>query len=563
MNQEFTSSSNQQQDQQEPTITTNQSNDTNNNANNNNLPTINPQGYPNSINLKPIIREKGLGSLQNIPDEGLIEYIFPFLTIQELCLLSSISRTFLVLSEDDRLWRQFTFNYFEGNFQYEISWKFTFVKTCFENLQNNLNDLNSLQNSLQNVKFKNLKKNTFTNYTSTLYTKWSRSNFEMNQFDLPYSHIEKIPVERLTFEEFTNNYNKIQKPVIITNLINNWKAFKEWQINNFLDKYGNVEFKTDQMVNHFFPHFSEIYKNYLKDKKEGNDLQKYDHVRRQHNLKMKFKNYFKYMKENKDENPIYIFDSKFGEKDERLLNEYEIPFYFKEDFFELCLPKEDRPLFRWLVIGPARSGTQWHMDPYLTTAWNALICGRKRWLFYPMNHVSEDLEEAIEEMKSEEQAIISERLKSEKEHKMKLLKEGKLDNLNEDEFEIKDKNKPIPSYIPCSEPIQWLTDEYYEAINSGRRPWECVQYPGELIFVPSGWWHMVLNLDDTVAVTQNLCDSSNVHMVYCDLIKRDPKLAKLLRRGLAGLGKLDLIKSYMSEEEIQDALQNPTVVNKN
>ena len=38
---------------------------------------------------------------------------------------------------------------------------------------------------------------------------------------------------------------------------------------------------------------------------------------------------------------------------------------------------------------------------------------------------------------------------------------------------------------------------------------ECTTEPGDVIFVPRGWWHMAVNLDESVAVTQNyVCESA-------------------------------------------------------
>lgn len=59
------------------------------------------------------------------------------------------------------------------------------------------------------------------------------------------------------------------------------------------------------------------------------------------------------------------------------------------------------------------------------------------------------------------------------------------------------------------------------------RPLEFVQEPGDVIFIPSGWWHMVLNLEVTVSVTQNFVDCSNLDNVCRELEQEaEPELLR-------------------------------------
>lgn len=43
-----------------------------------------------------------------------------------------------------------------------------------------------------------------------------------------------------------------------------------------------------------------------------------------------------------------------------------------------------------------------------------------------------------------------------------------------------------------------------------QRPLEVTLHPGEVIFVPHGYWHMVVNLDDCIALTHNYVSESNL-----------------------------------------------------
>jgi len=59
-----------------------------------------------------------------------------------------------------------------------------------------------------------------------------------------------------------------------------------------------------------------------------------------------------------EEDPIYIFDSSFGEHSEGLLTDYEVPKYFTDDYFSVM--GDERPEFKWFLLGPPRSGSIFH-----------------------------------------------------------------------------------------------------------------------------------------------------------------------------------------------------------
>lgn len=393
-------------------------------------------------------RPDALGSLQVLPDE-IICLILEALSPRDVAKLATLSSVLYVFCNEEPLWMKFCLNNFEGPLQYKGSWR----KTTLEQLCVTKDTSDSSRRPLHFEGFNSL----------FLYRRWYRCHVTFESFSFDNGVIERRG--DISNEEFHLQYDG-KKPVLFTDLANDWVARHRWTLEKLAERYGEVEFRISQ-----------------------SNAKK---------ITMKLKDYELYVKQQHDEDPLYIFDPKFGEAAPDLLKEYNVPHLFQEDLFDI-LDKHQRPPFRWLVLGPARSGASWHVDPALTSAWNTLLQGRKRWALYPPGRVPP----------------------------------GVVVHVNEEDGDV---NIETPS-----SPQWWL--DIYPLLLEEDKPLECTQLPGETIFVPSGWWHCVLNLETTVAVTQNFVNETNLEFVCLDLAPGH------LHKGVIRAGKLALEEHGVSDED--------------
>ncbi|OIW34863.1 Clavaminate synthase-like protein [Coniochaeta ligniaria NRRL 30616] len=198
-----------------------------------------------------------------------------------------------------------------------------------------------------------------------------------------------------------------------------------------------------------------------------------------------FSTYYQYMFNNHDESPLYLFDRKFVEKMGIIVGKEDGAAYWKPDCFGPDLFEflgAERPAHRWLIIGPERSGSTFHKDPNGTSAWNAVIQGAKYWIMFPPStavpgvYVSKDSSE-------------------------------------------------VTSPLSIAE---WLLEFHAEA----RKLPECLEgicNAGEILHVPSGWWHLVVNLGSGIALTQNFVPESHLPEVISFLKDRADQVSGFRR----------------------------------
>lgn len=300
----------------------------------------------------------------------------------------------------------------------------------------------------------------------------------------------------LSADEFQKSWT--DRPFILTEPVKEWPAFKDWSLEYLAEKYGDNIFRAEV-------------------------------------VDWPMKTYVEYMNNNSDESPLYLFDRDYVNKMGLTVDDeepkpgapppaYTNPPCFGEDYFSVL--GDDRPDNRWLVIGPSGSGSTFHKDPNATSAWNAVLRGSKYWITFPSTASGLSATSSSREPLPAPPGVY----------------------VSPDQGEV-----TTPLSI-----AEWFLSFHAEA----RRTPGCIEaicHAGELLYVPSGWWHLVVNLEPntpTIAITQNFISRAHIAPAL-DFLKNKPDQVSGFRcnveSGAEGQGEggwaLDPYKTFVERME--------------
>eukprot|EP01134_Creolimax_fragrantissima_P000953 CFRG0953T1 len=377
---------------------------------------------------------------------------------RELTNLAQVSRAMYVYASHDALWRPFVFRDFGGNFRFRNSWKQTYL---------DMQRATAITRTSVPPTYPTADEHSST----TNIISENRSKRKLLQM-LEYKTIEPIAMPGIysdtLFQPWFCAAMGIDESWLNTENIPRVNA-RDLPLVDFVERFEkkNLPVVITNVVNQW-PGYSKWDEAHL--------IEKYGHVKfRAGPIDITMRDYYRI--KDTDENPIYLFDKFFGENAPDLVTEYHVPGYFSgsQDLFSL-LGDDKRPDYKWIIIGPKGSGSSFHIDPNGTSAWNGVVKGRKKWILYPPSTTPPGV------------------------------------------FPSADGSE-VASPVSLNE---WYSKFYADSKNEDIKPLECICNEGELMFVPSGWWHAVMNIEDSIAITQNYVSNANLVKVM-SFLKNKPE----------------------------------------
>jgi hypothetical protein len=228
-----------------------------------------------------------------------------------------------------------------------------------------------------------------------------------------------------TNETFNEGYGFPSVPVVITDMTDTWEAKQKWSFDFFKKRFGEVIGNAERLQNGV---------------KESQ--------------KFTIESYIDYMTTTNDEFPYYLRNTQFHLGTE-IRNDYKIPEYF-DCWYANNTKGNNKYALSWIFMGAAKTYSKLHLDIWDSSAWNAVLSGKKLWVFYEQSQAE-------------------------------FLYNGQVNPFNPD-------YEKFPKFADAQPKI-------------------CVQEAGEVVFTPSGWWHAVMNLEAGISITENFINETNYENV--------------------------------------------------
>jgi len=402
-------------------------------------------------------RSDGLGALHLFSDSLLLE-VLGFCAKDELICLAIVSRPLYAFSVHDELWRTMTLSEFGGDWQYMWNWRTTYLARSFGIPPCKIAALQRLPPQIPPTNAKGL-------YSDVLYHSFLCASSPIHPKWMSFDNLARARAD-ISVDNFESTFEAPNIPVILKGAAGNGK-FPGWERGAW----------SAQALSESLP------------------LSVTFHCA---GFEITLPSYLNYMERVRDDHALYLFDKKFVEK-APCLGGYSPPPSLDRDLFSVLGPS--RPDWRWLIMGPRRSGSVFHKDPNGTSAWNICLQGRKKWILVPPGMTPPGVFTSADGSQVCGPLTVMEWMLQFYSHyarqRDKRLREvgGGSTTQSPCNGEVSAASRKRPLHhrnSPQAVPLQPV--------------YEGIQEEGDCVFVPRGWWHCVLNLEEVnVAVTQNFC----------------------------------------------------------
>jgi len=289
--------------------------------------------------------------------------------------------------------------------------------------------------------------------------------------------IRRIDGRQISYGEFRDKYMKTNEPILLTGLMDDWRACRDW-----VSPDGQ-------------PNLSFFSLNFAKSRVQVADCDRKEFTD-QKRLGMTVAEYIEYWRDlngrfydadcdgnRNNSSSLYLKDWHFV-KEYPDYNAYTTPTFFLDDWLNLYLDTYrihgiqgvdeggecdvSCSDYRFVYMGPKGTWTPLHADVFRSYSWSANVCGKKVWHFL----------------------------------------------------------SPSQSHLLYDRYMKQTVYDIYGDVSAAQFPgfsetyWlECIQDRNEIIFIPSGWFHQVKNVEDAISINHNWFNACNISWVWNLLIK--------------------------------------------